>query len=97
MICEGSYLYVTDGVSSWADMLIRSMPEHRFLFYCIGAEEKDHGDFRYSLPANVAGVEKVFLDQILKEPGTFNRKFRLTDAEGKNIKNLILEESPDIF
>lgn len=97
MICEGSYPYVTGGVSSWVDMLIRSMPEHRFLLYCIGAEEKNRGDFRYSLPANVAGVEEVFLDRILKEPGTFNRKFRLTDAEEKNIKNLILGESPDIF
>lgn len=64
MICEGSYPYITGGVSSWVHMLINKMPEHEFIIYTIGAFEKNRGVYQYQLPPNVTHVEEVFLDSI---------------------------------
>ena len=49
LLCEGSYPYVVGGVSSWVQMLMTGMPEHEFVLYCIGAEEKDRGNYKYKL------------------------------------------------
>ena len=64
IICEGSYPYVTGGVSSWVNMLIKSMPEHEFIIYSIGALEEMKGIYKYQLPENLIKVEEVFLDSI---------------------------------
>ena len=74
IIAEGSYPYVTGGVSSWIQMLIEGMPEHEFIIYSIGAEEKEKGNFRYTLPQNVVEIQEVFLDSILnmKNPQMVN-------------------------
>ena len=66
LLTEGSYPYVVGGVSSWIQMLIEGMPEHEFVVYSIGAEEKDRGKFKYKLPVNLKSVQEVFLDSILQ-------------------------------
>ena len=43
LIVEGCYPYVAGGVSSWIQMLIKGMPDHEFVIFSIGAEEKDRG------------------------------------------------------
>ena len=60
IIVEGSYPYITGGVSAWTQMLIAGMPEHEFIIYAIGAEEKNRGKFRYQLPDNVVEVRELF-------------------------------------
>lgn len=89
LICEGSYPYITGGVSSWVHMLINAMPEHEFIIYCIGAEEKFRGKFNYVLPDNVIEVKEIFLDSILKQKGSFIGKYNINDYNKKNIENLI--------
>ena len=69
MIVEGSYPYIVGGVSSWVQMLISQMPEHEFIVYSIAAEEKERGNFCYTLPENVVAIEEVFLDSILHSRG----------------------------
>ena len=43
LIAEGCYPYVAGGVSSWVQMLMEGMPQHQFVLYTIGAEERQRG------------------------------------------------------
>ena len=92
MLVEGSYPYITGGLSAWVQMLILGMPEHQFIIYSIGAEEKDRGKFQYKLPPNVVAIKEIFLDSILnlKSPSTGN--YRLTPLERENLERLICGE-----
>lgn len=89
MISEGSYPYITGGVSSWIHTLVTSMPEHEFIIYAIGAEEKLKGKFKYKLPANIIEVKEVFLDSFLKEEGEWGKKFHITDSERDAVNTLL--------
>lgn len=60
LIAEGSYPYVTGGVSSWIHSLMHAMPEHEFIIYAIAAERKQQGQFKYALPTNVIEVHEFF-------------------------------------
>ncbi|QCH26559.1 GT4 family glycosyltransferase PelF [Clostridium tyrobutyricum] len=95
LICEGSYPYITGGVSSWVHMLIKQMPEHEFVLYCIGAEEKNREKFNYKLHKNVIGVNEIFLDNILKEQGILTNRYNINDIQKNNIKNLITGKNVD--
>jgi polysaccharide biosynthesis protein PelF len=92
LLLEGSYPHVTGGVSTWAQMLIKNMPEYEFIIYSIGAEEKYRGAYKYKLPDNVVTVQEVFLDEMLKEKGRYGKRYRLSKDEIKNLKFLITGE-----
>lgn len=89
MIAEGSYPYVTGGVSSWMHSLITQMPEHEFIIYAIGAQSKQKGKFKYQLPRNVVEVKEVFLDAYIDEPGEWGHRFRLTPGQTEDLKSLL--------
>ena len=86
IIAEGSYPYVTGGVSSWIQTLILSMPDVEFVIYAIGAERQQQGKFKYTLPPNLIHVHEVFLDahveQVKKRWGT---RYNLTDEKKKDL------------
>lgn len=92
LIAEGSYPYVTGGVSSWIQMLINQMPEHEFIIYSIGAESKLKGNFSYDIPHNVTLVSEFFLDNILLDEGKFGKNYSIDDVNIRNIENLITGE-----
>nr|WP_285841614.1 GT4 family glycosyltransferase PelF [Psychrobacillus sp. MER TA 171] len=89
MIAEGSYPYVNGGVSSWIHSLVTEMPEHEFIIYAIGAETKQKGKYRYTLPANLLEVKEIFLDEYLYEEKNWGRRYKLTDEEKNNLVSLI--------
>ncbi len=96
LICEGSYPYVTGGVSSWVNMLIRSMPEHEFIIYCIGALEEMKGIYKYQMPDNVIKVEEVFLDSIYNIKGSNGYKqLKIEPYHVELFKKMILGEDLD--
>ncbi|MBC8015304.1 MAG: GT4 family glycosyltransferase PelF [Sporomusaceae bacterium] len=92
MIVEGSYPYVTGGLSAWAQMLITGMPEHQFIIYSIAAEEKNRGKFRYQLPNNVIEVREIFLDSILNLNNPAIGGYKLSTDEIENLTALICGE-----
>lgn len=51
---EGTYPFVTGGVSTWADQLIRGLPEFRFAVY--GTVANTNTAERYPRPPNLASV-----------------------------------------
>lgn len=89
MIAEGSYPYITGGVSSWIHSLIRNMPEHEFVIYAIAAERKQKGKFKYELLPNVVQVCEVFLDDYLRSEGKWGMKIKLKPEEKDALKSLI--------
>lgn len=84
IVAEGSYPYITGGVSSWIHNIIAQMPEHEFIIYSIGAQSKQAGKFKYQLPVNVVEVKETFLDSYLDEEGKWGESvptFFATKAE----------------
>ncbi|MDQ6420725.1 GT4 family glycosyltransferase PelF [Paenibacillus sp. LHD-117] len=94
MIAEGSYPYITGGVSSWIHSIINQMPEHEFVIYAIAAQKKQAGKFKYTLPGNVVEVREIFLDAYLDEEGAWGKRFRLTPEQRTNILALLSDEYP---
>lgn len=89
IIAEGSYPYVTGGVSSWIQSVIQEMPEHEFIIYAISPERKLRGQFKYELPQNLVEVRESFLDSYLEEKVKWGRDFKMTEEEKRNVKSLL--------
>ena len=66
LILEGSYPHVTGGVSTWAQMLIQGSPEHEFILYSVGAQEKYRGKFKYNIPSNVISIRISYCKILVK-------------------------------
>lgn len=81
LIAEGSYPYVTGGVSSWIQMLIKGLPEFDFFIYAIGAEDKVSGKYAYALPENVIGIQEVFLNTFLTGKASWGKRYKLASRE----------------
>lgn len=68
MLLEGTYPYVSGGVSSWVHRLIEGFPEYRFACVFLGSRPEDYGDLRYPLPENVVHVETHYLHDTHEAP-----------------------------
>lgn len=92
ILAEGSYPYVTGGVSSWLHTLIQSMPEHEFVIYAIGAEQSQRGKFKYEIPSHVSEIREVFLDSYLQEEGRPGGSYGLDSTQIQALKNLFIRD-----
>ncbi|MGH7399672.1 MAG: GT4 family glycosyltransferase PelF, partial [Candidatus Rokuibacteriota bacterium] len=70
LILEGTYPYVTGGVSAWIHQLIRALPEIRFAIFHISATRGEVHEPRYTLPANVVSLVDVGIHGGDEAPGT---------------------------
>ena len=61
LLLEGTFPYVSGGVSSWVNQIIRAYPEYTFAIVFLGSRREDHGKPKYELPANVVHFEEYFL------------------------------------
>jgi glycosyltransferase involved in cell wall biosynthesis len=57
LLTEGCYPFVTGGVSTWCDQLIRGLPDHTFELVAITGGQQDEP--RFELPENVTGLRAV--------------------------------------
>ena len=60
-LLEGTFPYVSGGVSSWVNQIIRGFPELSFAIVFLGSREQDYGELRYALPDNVVHLEVHYL------------------------------------
>ena len=74
LVLEGTFPYVSGGVSSWIHQIIRAYPEYRFAIVFLGSRREDYGDFRYALPPNVVHFEQHFLYDHLQADGLPTRR-----------------------
>ncbi|WP_102692266.1 GT4 family glycosyltransferase PelF [Rummeliibacillus pycnus] len=89
LIAEGSYPYVTGGVSSWIHGLMSSMKEHEFIIYAIGAETKQKGKFKYDLPSNLVEIKEIFLDEYLFEKKKWGKRYNLSSQQKESLISLL--------
>jgi glycosyltransferase involved in cell wall biosynthesis len=61
LLLEGTFPYVSGGVSSWVNQIIRAYPEYRFAVVFLGSRPEDYGNIKYTLPDNVVHVEAHYL------------------------------------
>lgn len=94
MLVEGAYPYVVGGVSSWLQMLMEGLPEYEFFIYAIGADSRDRGKFKYKFPANVVGIQEVFLDEILSCHSPKLQENILNEQERQCLYDLVVGEKP---
>ena len=90
LIAEGSYPYITGGVSSWINQLVRSMPEHQFRIVSISPDQSRKGKYVYELPMNLLGIHDIFLDKLSDEKGRWNHKMQLSADEADVLEQLLL-------
>ncbi len=61
LLLEGTFPYVSGGVSSWVNQIIRGFPQFSFALAFIGSQPEDYGEMKYSLPDNVVHLETHYL------------------------------------
>lgn len=61
LLLEGTFPYVSGGVSSWINQILRAFPEYRFAIVFLGSRREDYTEFKYELPTNVVHFEEHFL------------------------------------
>ena len=66
-IAEGSYPYMTGGISSWLNIYMKCFVDYNLKLYTIAAKESDKGKFVCKVPENMSQIQEVFLDTPLKK------------------------------
>lgn len=61
LLLEGTFPYVSGGVSSWVSQVIRAFPEIRFGAVFIGSSPDEYGEPKYTLPSNLVHLEVHYL------------------------------------
>jgi len=61
LFLEGTFPYVTGGVSSCVHQLIENSPQFDFSIFYIGGGSEKHKDYKYPIPSNVSHIEEFFL------------------------------------
>ena len=61
LLLEGTYPFVSGGVSSWVHEIITGLPELTFGIVFIGSSPEDYKPIRYKLPPNLVHVETHYL------------------------------------
>jgi polysaccharide biosynthesis protein PelF len=70
LILEGTYPYVSGGVSTWVHQILEMFPEWTFSLYFLGAQHDPKAKYKYALPKNVVCVEEVYLFDLSPEAAT---------------------------
>lgn len=61
LLLEGTYPFVSGGVSSWVHQIVSGMPGLRFALVFLGGHPEQYDGLRYELPKNVVHLEQHFL------------------------------------
>lgn len=64
LLLEGTFPYVSGGVSAWVNQMILAFPETTFAVVFIGSRQEDYGKPRFELPDNVVHFEQHFIHEM---------------------------------
>ena len=68
LLVEGTYPFVSGGVSSWVHDIILGHPELSFAVLNVGSYPGAHGELRFKLPPNVVGLHRVYCQEAAPPP-----------------------------
>lgn len=74
LLLEGTYPFVSGGVSSWVHQIIRGTPELSFGIVFIGGIAEQYDRMRYKLPDNVVHLEEHYLSEKPQAGGVSPRR-----------------------
>jgi glycosyltransferase involved in cell wall biosynthesis len=63
LLLEGTYPYVSGGVSSWVHQIVRGFPDLTFGAVFLGSRRSDYGAPRYQMPENFVHLENHYLHE----------------------------------
>lgn len=86
LLLEGTYPYISGGVSSWVHQIITGFPDLRFAVVFLGSRPEDYGPIRYELPPNLVHVEAHYLFDAAERPA--QRTLRTDPAAFTHVKAL---------
>lgn len=66
--CEGTYPYVSGGVSSWIHQLITGMPDLKFGILYLATSENEEKKLKYKLPPNLVEMVEFYLYDFVDFP-----------------------------
>ena len=61
LMLEGTYPFVSGGVSSWVRQIIDGFPQFTFALVFLGGARKHYSNIKYPLPPNVVHLEIHYL------------------------------------
>ena len=61
LLLEGTYPFVSGGVSSWVAQILAGFPRLSFAVIFLGSRRQDYGEIKYTLPDNVTHFQSHFL------------------------------------
>ncbi|RME86704.1 MAG: DUF3492 domain-containing protein [Planctomycetota bacterium] len=93
LILEGTYPYVSGGVSSWVHRLIQLFPEYKFTLLYIAPKRNTYQEYKYEVPENVKGLHEVYIYEDFLEPH-FSPKNWKSKLEKVESAYLLLLENP---
>lgn len=64
LILEGTYPYVTGGVSGWTHDLIRNQPHLKFALISLLPRDENEPEMKYQLPENVVSLQTLNLQKL---------------------------------
>lgn len=91
IIVEGSYPYVSGGVSSWVQMLLERFDEIDFVIWSIATSREEMSELKYTLPSNVKEIKTIYLNDIKFK--TVHSNIKLTSDEHNALKSLIMDKN----
>ena len=68
LLLEGTFPYVSGGVSSWVNQIIRAFPQYSFALCFLGSRPQDYPKMQYTLPDNVVHLENHYLYDFAPPP-----------------------------
>lgn len=74
LVLEGTYPYVSGGVSSWVSQIVRAMQDLRFGIVFIGGDRERYDGLRFELPDNVVHFEEHYLSDAVGTRGVVARR-----------------------
>jgi glycosyltransferase involved in cell wall biosynthesis len=95
LIAEGSYPYITGGVSSWVQMLLTNLSEYEFIICTIGAHQVYRGRYSYPIPKNVVEVKEILIDEAVAPKVRWGRRTGLQPTERKVLTRHLLGDDID--
>lgn len=63
LLLEGTFPYVSGGVSSWVNQIMRGFPDLSFGAVFLGSRREDYGAMKYALPDNLKHLEIHYLHE----------------------------------
>ncbi|MBL4890158.1 MAG: GT4 family glycosyltransferase PelF, partial [Candidatus Lindowbacteria bacterium] len=101
LILEGTYPYVTGGVSSWVHNLIRALPRVRFSLLTILPTRDTYMEYKYEVPENVVSISELYIHETeLSDTKTRGRKsqaFEVLEAFYKGMGNNDYSLLPEVY